>query len=365
MPKTKIPFDRDALQWNSYVRDISRSRKIGFLVFPGFEIVDLCGPLDAFYYADRVLGIKGRVNERGYDCVVIAAETGLVKSKCGVEIRAGVSCDQVTGGLDTLIVVGGESAQAACSDARLVEWIRSMSTRVRRLASVCTGTFLLAAAGLLNDRRATTHWLFCDQLATEYPALNVEPNCIFVRDGGVYTSGGITAGIDLALALIEEDLGRDVPRMVAGTMVVFLRRPGGQTQFSPFLEPEPGACRDISELKSWILGNAGENLSVERLADQMSMSPRNFARRFREEAGMTPAKFVEFARVEVARCRLEQTSMPLELIAEHCGFGTAERMRRTFQRRLNVGPLEYRERFQSAISTHEVGNENTFHHLRA
>lgn len=366
MSAARSPFDPNSLSWKSQpAHDIARVRRIGFLIYPDFEIVDLCGPLDAFFYAEHFLRMKGRTKEAGYESVVIAKAPGLVKSRCGLEINATCACVNATDSLDTLVVAGGEGAFSACADEQLVEWLRLASTRVRRLASVCTGAFLLAAAGLLNNRHATTHWLFSDQLATDYPSVNVAPNRIFVRDGGVYTSGGITAGIDLALALIEEDLGRDVPRMVAGMMVVFLRRPGGQTQFSPFLEPEPGACREIGELKSWILGNAGEDLSVERLAGRLSMSPRNFARRFREETGMTPAKFVEFARMEVARCRLEQTSMPMEMIAAHCGFGTAERMRRTFQRRLNVGPLEYRERFQSAITACEVGNENTFHHLRA
>jgi transcriptional regulator GlxA family with amidase domain len=363
MSTARSPFDPKSVSWNSQpAHDIARVRRIGFLIYPDFEIVDLCGPLDAFFYAEHFLRTKGRAREPGYECVVVAKSPGLVKSRCGLEINATCACVDVTDSLDTLVVAGGEGAFSACADEQLLEWLRLASTRVRRLASVCTGAFLLAAAGLLNNRRATTHWLFSERLAADYPSLDVEPNRIFVRDGGVYTSGGITAGIDLTLALIEEDLGRDVPRMVAGMMVVFLRRPGGQTQFSPFLEPVPGSCRDIGELKSWILGNAGEELSIERLARQLSMSPRNFARRFREEAGMTPAKFVEFARLEVARCRLEQTNLSLELIAAHCGFGTAERMRRTFQRRLNVGPLEYRERFQSTVSTCEDGYENTFPH---
>jgi transcriptional regulator GlxA family with amidase domain len=353
MSNTRLPFDpallieeqREAVG----ARGLQRLRKIGFVLFEDFEILDLCGPLDAFYYADRMLLMSGRANEPGYELHVIAANKGRVKSKCGIEIMAAYGFEDAPEGLDTLIVVGGESAQVACEDPRLIDWIKSRAGRVRRLASICTGAFLLARAGLLSNRKVTTHWMYCDQLAAAYPSLSVEAHKIFVRDGNVYTSGGITAGIDLALSLIEEDLGREAPRMVAGMMVVFLRRPGGQTQFSPFLQSETTNCRDIAELKSWILGNSGENLTVERLAGQMAMSPRNFARRFRAEAGMPPARFVEYARVEAARCRLEQTSLPLQKIAEVCGFATIERMRRAFRRNLDVGPHEYRDRFQSTF----------------
>jgi transcriptional regulator GlxA family with amidase domain len=325
------------------------SRKIGIFIYPGFEIVDLSGPLDAFYYADRTLDLTGRSGEPGYEILVIAREAGPVRAKCGLEVLAPHRCCDVLSGLDTLVVSGGECAPELAGDAWVLDWIRAMSGRVRRLASICTGAFLLAAAGLLDNRRVTTHWMYSEQLAATYPSLRVEPNRIFVRDGGVYTSGGITAGIDLALALIEEDLGRESPRMVAGLMVVFLRRPGGQAQYSPFLDADTSACRDIAELKSWILGNSSENLSVERLADKVGMSPRNFARRFHAETGTTPGRFVERARVEAARCRLEQTSQSLQAIAAVCGFVSVERMRRAFQRHLDVGPHDYRDRFQSSF----------------
>lgn len=350
MTDAQFPFDPNAFNrtvdsWT----DLARVRRIGFLIFPNFDMIDLCGPRDVFFFANPILGMQGRADEPGYQLFVIAAEPGPVRSHCGLEIIATHGCAEPIEGLDTLIVVGGVGMLSAAADQRLIEWLKAMSTRVRRLASVCSGAFLLAAAGLLNNRRVTTHWLYCEQLAAAYPALRIEPDRIFVRDGGVYTSGGITSGIDLALALIEEDLGREIPRAVAGVMVVYLRRPGGQTQFSPFLQPEPGNCRDIGELKSWILGHVAEDLSVERLAAQLSMSPRNFARRFREDTGDTPAKFVEFARIEAARCQLEQTRMSLEAVAKNCGFGAAERMRRAFQRHMSVGPHEYRERFQTTL----------------
>jgi transcriptional regulator GlxA family with amidase domain len=349
MSIAKSPFDPDLLSRERRPDQLRRVRKIGFLIYGDFEILDLCGPLDAFYYADRVLCLRGRENEPGYQIVVIAAAKGMVTAKCGLQIAAPLGCADIVEGLDTLVVVGGEGAMAASADVELIDWIKRVAARTRRLASICTGAFLLASAGLLNNRRVTTHWLYCDELARAYPKLCVDPNRIFVRDGGVYTSGGITAGIDLALSLIEEDLGREVPRQVAGLMVVFLRRPGGQAQFSPFLEDPNAGCRDIAELKAWVLANCHLDLSVERLADQAAMSPRNFARRFLSETGVTPARFVERARVEAARCRLEQTSLPLQAIAQACGFATVDRLRRAFKRHLDVGPLEYRDRFQSSF----------------
>ncbi|WP_442755818.1 GlxA family transcriptional regulator [Methylocystis sp. JAN1] len=349
MTRVTPPFDPVVFEREADRSAVQRTRRIGFLIYPDFEILDLCGPLDAFYYAERSLGMTGRIKEPGYQTVVIAPRKGLVKAKCGLEILAAHDFSEIAGGLDTLIVSGGEGVMTACADEALVDWIKAMSCRVRRVASICNGAFLLARAGLLNNRKVTTHWLYSDRLAAAHPTVNVEPNLIFVRDGGVYTSGGVTAGIDLALALIEEDLGREVPRMIAAVMVVFLRRPGGQAQFSPFLQGEASNCRDIVELKSWILGNAGESLTVERLAAKVAMSPRNFARRFHAEVGMTPARFVEYARVEAARCRLEQSDLTLQTIAESCGFATPERMRRAFRRSLGVSPYDYRERFQSTL----------------
>src|SRR5208283_5674181 len=196
----------------------------------------------------------------------------------------------------------------ACKDdPALVEWVRAMAPRVRRVASICTGAFILAAAGLLNHRHVTTHWMFSEALATKYPAIQVDSNLLFARDGNIYTSGGITAGIDLALTLVEEDLGREITLAVARTMVVFPRRPGGQSQFSAYVKLEAKNRPDINELQAWILGHPGEDLSVSALADRMGMSPRNFARLFRNEIGETPAQFAERARADVARIKLEQS----------------------------------------------------------
>jgi transcriptional regulator GlxA family with amidase domain len=251
--------------------------------------------------------------------------------------------------LDTLVVAGGAAAEQASKDSSLVEWVGSMAPRVRRMASICSGAFILAAAGLLHHRRVTTHWLFSDLLATAYPSIEVDSSLLFARDGNIYSSGGITAGIDLALALVEEDLGREVALAAARIMVVFPHRPGGQSQFSAYIKLEAKNRPDISELQAWILGHPGEDLSIQVLADRMAMSPRNFARLFRDETGDTPAQFTERARADAARCKLEQTVVPVETIAEECGFGNAERMRRTFQRLFEVSPHDYRARFRSTL----------------
>lgn len=329
-------------------REMTHVRKIGFLVYPDAEILDICGPLDAFVYADRYLRGTGRTNEPGYETQIIAATPGPIKTKCGLEIVATHGLRDVTEGLDTLIVTGGEGVVQACAEPELVGWVKKMAPSARRVVSICTGAFLLAEAGLLKNRRVTTHWIFSDRLAADYPTLRVDPNLIFVRDGNIYTSGGITSGIDLALALIEEDLGHEITRLVAGTMVVFLRRPGGQTQFSPFLQGEARSRHDIRELQAFVLAHPAEDHRVENLALRAAMSPRNFARLFLSETGRTPAKFVEHARIEAARCQLEQTDSPIKRIAEACGFGTAERMRRSFQRLLYVNPQDYRARFRTS-----------------
>ncbi len=320
-------------------------------MYPGCEILDLCGPFDTFFWGDYWLRRFGRTNEPGYQCIVLAANKGPVLTRCGIEIVATHSYGDLSDGLDTLVVAGGcVTFEEACKDLALVDWVRSMAPRVRRVASVCTGAFILAAAGLLNHRRVTTHWLYSELLAAKYPSIEVDCNLLFARDGNIYTSGGITAGIDLALALVEEDLGREVALATARLMVVFPRRPGGQSQFSSYVKYlEVRSRPEIEELQAWILGHPGEDLSVPALADRMGMSPRNFARHFRSETGHTPAQFAERARADAARLKLEQTTVPVETIAGECGFDNTERMRRTFQRLFNVSPHDYRARFRSTL----------------
>ncbi len=333
-------------------QEITKSRRIGVLVWPGCDVLDVCGPIDVFFYAKYWLQRYGRICEPGYQCDIVAATPGPIKTTCGIELIATHSYSDIEDGLDTLVVVGGAMAEEASTDQSLVECARSMAPRARRVASICTGAFILAAAGLLHHRRVTTHWMYSGTLAVAYPSIEVDASLIFARDGNIYSSGGITAGIDLALALVEEDLGQEIALAVARTVVVFPRRPGGQSQFSAYVKFRDGGKRpEIEELLAWILGHPGEDLSVQALADRMGMSPRNFARLFRSEIGETPAHFADRARADAARLKLEQSSLPVETIAEQCGFGNAERMRRSFQRLFKVSPLDYRARFRSTLLT--------------
>jgi transcriptional regulator GlxA family with amidase domain len=324
------------------------TKTIGFVAFPGVELIDLCGPLDVFSGVDRMSRLLGKEDSPPcYRVEVFGPQPGPVVTSSGLAVVAGHAFGTLDIEVDTLIVPGGDWIDDALRDTTLIDWLKAMAPRVRRLVSVCTGAFLLAGAGLLDGRRVTTHWFYSQRLASEYPALKVEPDQIFIRDGAIYTSGGITAGIDLALALVEEDHGREIASFAARMLVMFLKRPGDQSQFSTFLSTEAPNRRDIRELQAWVVANPGADLSIEALAERIAMSPRNFARIFQKETGMTPAKFVEQARLESARCKLLQAKMPIEAVAEHCGYGNAERMRRSFQRALRVSPHDYRARFQS------------------
>jgi transcriptional regulator GlxA family with amidase domain len=241
-------------------QEITRSRRIGVVVWPGCDILDVCGPIDVFYYAEHWLLRFGRT-EAGYLCDIIAATPGPVKTTCGIELIATHGYSDLGDGLDTLMVAGGAEAEQASRDPSLVECVRSVAPKARRVVSICTGAFILAAAGLLHQRRVTTHWLFSEILARAYPSIEVDGSLLFARDGNIYSSGGITAGIDLALALVEEDLGREIAIAIARTIVVFPRRPGGQSQFSSYVQYREVRSRpDIEELQTWILGHPGEDL---------------------------------------------------------------------------------------------------------
>jgi len=232
----------------------------------------------------------------------------------------------------------------------MMAWIQAMAPRVRRLSSVCTGAFLLAKSGLLDGRRATTHWNYCSQLARDYPSVTVEPDKIFIQDNFIFTSGGITSGIDLALAMLEDDFGPEIALYVARFMVVFLKRPGGQSQFSAYMTSESAKHPDLRNLQAWIMTHVEEDLHVEALAGRVAMSPRNFARLFLSETGMTPAKFVEMARIDAARHYLGSTDLSIEVVADKAGFKDPERMRRAFIRQIGVNPQNYRDRFSRRIS---------------
>jgi transcriptional regulator GlxA family with amidase domain len=313
-------------------------RRVVIVVYPNVQTLDVTGPAEVFRAA-------GLIRPPGYDVTIAAPEAGPLRTST-VALVPDARLDECGGQIDTLIVAGGTGARRAEEDSALVVWIAAAAQRSRRVASVCTGAFLLAKGGLLDGRRATTHWASCGELAARYPAVNVEPEPIFVRDGDVATSAGVTAGMDLALALVEEDLGRDVALEVARHLVVFLQRPGGQAQFSAQLAAQTADRAPLRELQAWIPDHLDEDLSVPALARRACMSERNFARAFRRETGRTPGAYVEAARVERARIALESGDLPVEAIARQAGFGTVETMRRAFRRQVGVSPIEYRTRFR-------------------
>jgi transcriptional regulator GlxA family with amidase domain len=315
------------------------------LAYPGVQILDVTGPLEVFSRTSRWLKEPlGRTTD-AYVVEILGLERGPFRASSGLTLHADRAYHEVTGGIDTLLVAGGIDAHAHDHDRRLLGWLKRQATRVRRLGSVCTGAFFLAEAGLLDGGRATTHWSECDELARRYPRVAVEPDTIFVKQGSVYTSAGVTAGMDLALAMVEEDHGRDIALAVARALVLFLRRPGGQAQFSAQLAAQLAEHEPLRELQAHILEHPGDDLEVPTLARRLAMSPRNFARVFTREIGTTPARFVTSVRVETARRRLEETSDDLAAIGEACGFGSLESMRRAFMRLVGTPPGQYRERF--------------------
>jgi transcriptional regulator GlxA family with amidase domain len=323
-------------------------RTITILAYPGVQPLDVVGPAEVFSAADGLLA-----DERGglggaYEIEVVAqSREPIMTRNGGYGIAPLRTTKELRGPIDTLIVAGGFGVYDAVEDGGLIRWIRSAAKRSRRVTSVCSGSFLLARAGLLEGKRATTHWSSCAELARRHPEVEVDPNPIFVHDGDVWTSAGVTSGMDLALALVEDDLGREVALEVARWLVLFLQRPGGQAQFSSHLQSQLAERMPLRELQGWIADNLDGDLRVESLAERAAMSPRNFARAFRREVGMTPAAYVTELRVESARQRLEGGSEPIENVAASCGFGTPETMRRAFARRMGVPPADYRARFRT------------------
>jgi transcriptional regulator GlxA family with amidase domain len=325
-------------------------RRIAIVAYPNVQLVDVVGPLEVFALADRFSRECGR--GAAYSAEVVASSPEPVTASNGLTILPGRALAAVRGELDTIIVAGGAGTPVAMRDMVLQGWLQRRARTTRRVASVCSGAFVLAAAGLLDGKRATTHWSECDRLAEAFPETTVERDPIFVRDGNIVTSAGVTAGMDLALALVEEDLGRDLALHVARWMVLFVRRPGGQSQFSAQLAAQQasrGPLREpLAELLSFISEQPAADLSVSALAQRCDMSERNFARVFRREIATTPAEYVERARVEVARRLLEETATSLDAVASTCGFGSIETFRRSFHRVLGVAPSSYRSRFRTA-----------------
>lgn len=322
--------------------DQAESRGVELLVFPSVQLLDVAGPLQVFACANEHVVRSG--GQAPYALRTVAIGGG-VASSAGLDLAAAPLPD-LKSLVDTLVVAGGPGVMAACNDPALINWVTARATTARRTASVCTGAFLLASCGLLDGRRVTTHWSFCAELAERYPATRVEPDPIFLNDGPIWTSAGVTAGIDLALALVEQDLGRAVALTIARYLVVFLKRPGGQAQFSAALSLQ-SADQRFDELHQWMLARLAGDLSVPALAEKARMSERSFSRHYLETTGMTPARAVERLRVDAARQLLSESRQPISRIAARCGFGTEETMRRSFLRLLAVAPQNYRLHFSS------------------
>lgn len=331
-----------------------------FLAYPGMSLLDLIGPMEALQSV-----ALHRSCPAGYQCTLASVDGGPVQTFNGVGIDT-VALGDVRTSFRTVIVPGAIQPDQIISNTPLIDWLRENAGRADRVCSICAGSFILAEAGLLRDRRATTHWFHCDRLGAEYERVEVDADAIFVRDGRIWTSAGVTTGIDLALALIEEDFGRELAMFVARVLVVYLRRTGGQSQYSALLSAQTSSSADLfAELERWILENPAEDLRVERLAERAGMSPRNFARRYHEARKATPARAVEAIRVEAARRILEERDLRLVEVAHCCGFSDETHLRKAFHRQLGISPSDYRERFASRDMKSPTFPNERMHHTKA
>ncbi|MEW5508868.1 GlxA family transcriptional regulator [Pseudomonas antarctica] len=317
------------------------TRTIHVLAFNNAQVLDVTGPLQVFATTNDLARQRGQ--PLPYAVSVIAAQAEPVMTSAGLALVA-EPLPAADAPCDTLVIAGGWGVYGAAEDAALVDWVTQKARHTRRMTSVCTGAFLLAASGLLDGCRVATHWTRCEELARKFPSLTVEANPIFIQQGSVWTSAGVTAGIDLCLALVEEDLGRAVALEAARHLVVFLKRPGGQAQYSVALSLQKGDGR-FADLHAWVAENLTLDLNIPTLAAQAGMSERSFVRHYRAETGQTPARAVELIRVETARRQLADSTASIKRIAVQCGFGCEETLRRSFLRALEVTPQAYRERF--------------------
>lgn len=319
-------------------------KTIMVLALPGVQLLDVSGPLDVFAEANVQAG------REVYRLLVVAGGSGPVRSSSGVRLMAdrtiGRDADEP---VDTLLVAGCPNAADVPARGVVVDWLRRRAPKARRFGSVCSGAFFLAAAGLLRGKRVTTHWAVAERLAEQFPDVTVDQDAIHVSDGPLRTAAGVTAGLDLAISLVEEDLGREIALKVASQLVMFFKRPGGQLQFSRKSEAAPAGRAALQELQRWVAANPELNHSVASLAERMNLSPRHFARLFRSEIGITPASWVEEARVNAARRLLEQGQAAPKQVAARCGFADADVLRRAFARHVGVTPAEYRKRFAALL----------------
>lgn len=322
-------------------------RSVTLLAYDGVQVLDVAGPYEVFAQANRFARESGRTDLPPYSLSVTAPQAGPVRSSGGLPLLADSALE--IRATDTLMVPGGAGVHEIGRDPAVIAWIQEIAANARRVCSVCTGTFLLAEAGLLAGRRVTTHWRSAELLAQRFPGLTVEADAIFVRDGDVYSSAGVTAGMDLALALVEEDMGGAVAQAIARNLVLYLRRAGGQSQFSAALAAQEARTPAIRKARDWILAHLDQPLSVPDLAGQAAMSPRNFARVFAAEIGMPPGRYIERVRLDAARNLLSEGGTQVDGVARRTGFATSEGLRRAFVRNLGITPAEYRARFRPAI----------------
>jgi len=319
-----------------------KTRTIAILALPGVQLLDVSGPLDVFAEANV------QVAAEAYQLRIVGSRPGPIRSSAGARLLPDVVIgERSTEKVDTLLVAGCPNAAEASPDARVVDWLRKVVPTARRYGSVCSGAFFLAAAGLLEGRRVTTHWAVAERLAQAFPGVIVDADAIHVRDGKIRTAAGVTAGLDLALALVEEDLGRDVALSVAAQLVMFFKRPGGQLQFSRRGVAAPVGRSGLQEIQRWIVANPALPHDIPSLAERMSLSTRHFTRLFTQEVGITPASWVEQARITAARALLESGEVAPKQVASQCGFANADTLRRTFTRHVGVTPSEYRKRYAS------------------
>jgi transcriptional regulator GlxA family with amidase domain len=323
---------------------MKKKRIIAILVTPGVQLLDVSGPLDVFAEANVQTGTEF------YQLRVIGSVPGPIRSSSGVRLMPDTAIGyKLTEKIDTLLVAGAPKISDSAPDRRVIDWLREIARAARRYGSVCSGAFFLANTGLLNGRRVTTHWAVADQLAQAFPSVKVQPDAIHVRDGRLRTAAGVTAGLDLSLALVEEDLGREVAMKVAAQLVMFFKRPGGQLQFSRKGETAPVGRSALQEVQRWIAANPSEDLSVSNLARRTGLSSRHFARLFQQEVGVAPAAWVKEARVTAARRLLESADAVPKQVASQCGFANADTLRKAFVRLVGVTPAEYRKRMRGSV----------------
>jgi transcriptional regulator GlxA family with amidase domain len=323
---------------------MATTRRVAFLITDTPSTIDVVGPMEVFRVASKFRQASGKpaayqleILRWTADGKVTPGDRGVMAERSYREVRD----------VDTLVVTGNAHYLEALADRRLMAWLREVVRSARRVCSICIGAFILAEAGLLDGKRATTHWRYSNELAGRHPKIEIDPDPIFIKDGRFYSSAGSSAGLDLALALVEEDLGHEASLGVARELVLFLQRPGGQSQFSAQLAAHRPGRRPLSELQAWMADHPEADLSVEALARRAGMSPRNFARVFKDEIGVPPARYVELLRVESARRRLESAQATVDEVADDCGFGSRETMRKAFLRSVGVTPSEYRGRFRA------------------